>query len=73
VPNILCVPNAPAGAEVLLSGPTLWGTQLQLPPGWADAVLAAEPPEDGLTLQDLQVGLLGVCLRPGNREGVCMV
>lgn len=35
-----------AGPEQMVAGPTPWGTELQLPDSWADAISTAQLPDD---------------------------
>ena len=45
-----------SGPESLLSGPTEWGTMLQLPQSWLDAMDEVELPEEDPLLTTLEVG-----------------
>uniref|UniRef100_A0A383WN22 CRAL-TRIO domain-containing protein n=1 Tax=Tetradesmus obliquus TaxID=3088 RepID=A0A383WN22_TETOB len=44
-----------AGAELLVAGPTAWGTELQLPDSWVEAIQAAQLPEEQPLMQPLEV------------------
>jgi hypothetical protein len=47
----------PAGSELLVAGPTAWGTELQLPDSWVEAIQAAQLPEEQPLMQPLEVRL----------------
>lgn len=49
--------NSREGEEVLRAGPTPWGTVLQLPDSWVEAVRNAELPEDQPLNTPLEVRL----------------
>jgi hypothetical protein len=44
-----------AGNELLVAGPTAWGTELQLPDSWVEAIEAAQLPEEQPLMQSLEV------------------
>lgn len=46
-----------AGNEVLVAGPTAWGTELQLPDSWVEAIQAAQLPEEQPLMRPLEVSL----------------
>lgn len=48
--------NSRAGDEVLRAGPTAWGTVLQLPDSWAEAVSSAQLPDEQPLSTTLEVG-----------------
>lgn len=51
------MPSRAADDEVLRAGPTCWGTVLQLPDSWVEAVSTAQLPEEQPLRTALEVGL----------------
>lgn len=56
ITHITELPSRAADGEVLRAGPTSWGTVLQLPDSWVEAVSTAQLPEEQPLSTALEVG-----------------